>query len=246
MQLVPELVPPAAPFLPFNTDWGEDDVRTWRIVSDNLRGMNRSAIRFSDGLALRRLSEQEDAALRAADRATDPFRGNAANSAVWRRWIFIGAEAAALACHDFRNSLEQVHTFCVKIEEWRDLVDLAAVKEGRRRLQALFPNIGLVRHTIAHKEHFQNPDKPWAITSGEAGPKVGGRPMIKTEGAEIRLGGGLWEDTYCATIDGRTAEFEFNEVSATALSAITADVFRAFDKISSIPVDQQPPGLGAY
>lgn len=160
MQLSREFRPPVAPTIRICA-WPEDVALIVDSVRKNISELSGQCEIFAASLALRQFSEQQDEALRVAEKDNPAFLQG---DTLWRQWTFVAARAAGMAARNYVFALQSLQALPGTVSEWNGLIDVDRIKAARSEFNAAFPGIERVRHAIAHPEHHSNPAKEWHTT----------------------------------------------------------------------------------
>jgi hypothetical protein len=216
MELPKDFWPPRAPSL----QWRELDEKfhqTTLSLQDNLNSLEEHCREFATTLALRRIAAQEE----------QKRESKHSINSLWHAWNILGAKAGGLAARNYVVALEAIQTLAGFAPQWRGQIAFIDIKKARADFEVTFPNIYLVRHSIAHPEHYNNPDKEWGTADNiyVAGIQLTNNVRCTVESCLVL-------DHYSATIDGKLVSYEHSETNLLKLIEITNLVFTAFKKVS--------------
>lgn len=201
-ELEPEHRPIAPPQLDIEA-LPKEHRKRGQSVADNLEDLAAASLRYSQAVFATRIC----AVLLIGKMDKPEVIRNTAVSG----WLAIAAEGAVLSARNYWKALEALDGLPGSIPGWRDRWNPDAFKAAKGEFETRFPLVDRMRHSIAHREYYSNPDKK----------------MIP-DGAPERAPRKL-EDSFSAYFGGTPAECEVSENAAAFIVENVAKVFAAFE-----------------
>ena len=185
--------------------WGfkEHERGTAQLVNASLAELSSSVRKF---LAALRLFQ--------ANRIEMKSKGPASLSFYW---MFIGAEAAALAFWNFHEALQSLDALVGKSATLKEHLDRKRIKDGRRFISHLITDAKSIRYGITHAGRSMGSEKEWSKHTGGSGAFI-----------LNNLGG----DVLHSTIDGKLAKIPITDDTLEALLNSFHDISAAFAPVA--------------
>lgn len=203
MQLKPEYQLPHAPSITADA-LGVEHVALLATVGSHLYNLHKSGERVVSAVALFDFC-------RASPQGTLP------------EWRHLAARSGAMSLRDYGEALSEIRKLLGRANSL-ELVDTEALKRAERTFRQHFPRAEKLRHSVAHPEHYANPNINMSSDTA-----INMQSLQASATTTIQ---GIIGDTYIATINGLTVKWEITAASAAAIIDVTRIVYEALSKLS--------------
>jgi hypothetical protein len=135
---------------------------------------------------------------------------------VARRWRFIACHECVFELYHLRARLEKIQSVHLrKCPSLRTAIDAPKLRSARKKLDEYFPDIGPLRHAIAHRGENE------------------AHPEVHAPEGQYALTGFREEDVYSAPYEGRLCQLEITQLSLLRITDVVLEFFSAFEPASA-------------
>jgi hypothetical protein len=141
-------------------------------------------------------------------------------------WMRLAARDGAISIYSFGKALAQVRSLIGRVKSWHPIIDAEKLKSAESAFKKSFPFAEKMRHSVAHPEFYNNPDKKMGINGDFEG--LG----IKAEGVENLVLQEMIENfTFAATFEGVLVKYDLTAETLNSVIGITEQAFDAFSAL---------------
>ena len=204
MKVNPELEPPTAPSLSTHSVV-EAELAIVRSINSHLRSMEKAAKEVCAAICLYQ------------------FSCDNGGEGLFSDWIFLAARCGALSIRDFGVSMAKVRGLIGQVQVYKDAFNVKSQKEAELEFKAYFPFCDKMRHSAAHPEVYNDPNKNIPFEGDYVGT------TIRLEGVSQMSISSLFDgDTYIATFDGAIVNYSLDMATIKTINAVTQKFFGSF------------------
>jgi hypothetical protein len=211
MHLSPELTPPYPPALS-PSQLSDTERSLGEAITSNLSTIRSKNMSVGAAVALYELAR------------SNSLKG------LYFDWALMAGRDGALSLYDYGQALAKVRSLIGRVSSWFHRIDRNRLKQAEKEFDAAFPFSAQLRHSVAHPELYNNPEKRMGIGIQSD------MDNADSEDGLMTINGSIINHSFSATFEGTLVQYALTSDTVRSLTQITQSAFEAFNVVSPFPL----------